>query len=55
MREIAHKQSQVYPAMFCDSGDVEGPFKPEKLDTIAFKLKERVKYEVGKAYSLSFF
>ena len=42
MREIVHCLSHAYPAMFCDNGVVSGPFKPDKLDTIALKLRERV-------------
>ena len=42
MREIVHCLSHAHPAMFCDNGIVSGPFKPDKLDTIALKLRERV-------------
>ena len=42
MREIALCLTHAYPAMFCDNGNTDVTFKPDKLDTTALKLRERV-------------
>ena len=49
MREIAHCLSHTYPAMFCDTGSITGPLKPDSLDVIAFKLKERLRGQLRQA------